>query len=289
MANVSDSPFSANTSGEADVDLIGVGRGFLLAAKLDDDDEPDGDGEFDLGEIPELTIEPSSEFIEHYSSRNGFRNLDKKILIQQKFDVRFRAQERNLRNAEIFFAAEAEAYTNPTIAGFVEHVMIAAVKLGRWYPIKNAAGVHARGIASADLLLEKDAATDVTLVEGTDYELDEAAGMVRFLTTATNIAEGNAVNATLTANPLADSTQRVPVQSVDGQWKVALRFIGTDPETGRKFELYIPKITLAADGSMPLITSGEEWMSLGFTGAAEKKDADTAIAYLTPLPEGGVT
>lgn len=282
MAEVSGAPFARNTTGVPSADEIVLSGGELFLSELTAAGAEDADGWANLGEVKELALEPTSEFLEHYSTRTGRRVLDKKILIQQKFDVRITLEAANERNASIFLQATPEALTNPAIAGFTEYAFIAAVELGRHYQLVNSAGVPVRGAASGALLLEKSGGPDVTLVEGTDYTFDSASGMVFFKTTAPNIADGNAVDATLTAAAGADATRRIPVQSRT-QVTVALKFIGVDGDSGRKFELYIPKITLAASGTFGLVTNNE-WLGMALAGAAEKKDATTAIAYISALP-----
>lgn len=282
MAEVSNAPFARRATGVPTADDILLGRGRLFLHELDSSFDEDGDGWAELGECPELVLEPSSEFIEHFSSRSGLRVLDKKILVQQKFDVRFALEEVNERNAALFFSATPEARTNAAVAGFTEYAWIAAVELGRWYQLKDSTGLEARGITAANLTLEKSGSPDVALVAGTDYELDTASGMVFFKSTAANCADGDTIDATLAAAAGADTTRRIPVQSRDSV-TVSLKFLGEDPDDGRKFELWIPKITIAASGGFNLI-SGNDWLRMGFTGAAEKKDADTAIAYISALP-----
>jgi hypothetical protein len=282
MAEVSGAPFARNTTGVPSADEIVLSGGELFLHELDADFDEDGDGWVNLGEVREFALEPTSEFLEHFSTRSGRRVLDKKILLQQKFDVRIGLEAANERNAAIFFQAEPEAITNPTVAGFSEYQWIPSVELGRYYQLVNSAGLPARGVTLGNLTLEKDAGTDVTLVSGTDYTLDTASGMVFFKTTAANIADGDPVNAALTAAAGADTTRRIPVQTRD-QVTVALKFLGVDGDSGRKFEFYIPKITLAASGAFGLVTNNE-WTQMSLTGAAEKKDADTEIAYISALP-----
>lgn len=287
MAEVSSSPFARRTTGVPTPADIILGRGKLYGAELTTAYAPDADGWFDLGECIEFALEPSSEFLEHYSSREGLRTLDKKILVQQKFDVRFVLQELHERNAALFLSATPASYTNAAIAGFTEYEMVSAVELGRYYDIVNSTSQRATGIDNTDLVVEKQGSPDVALVEGTDYTVQEAEGRIFFLSTASNIADGDKADVTLTANPAADTTRRIAVQSRDTV-TIALKFYGEDPGTGRKYELFIPKITLAPSGGLGLITA-QEWIQLAFTGAVEKKDADTAIAYVMALPAGGVT
>lgn len=361
MAEVSDAPFARNETGLPNAGDIILSGGQILLHELDDSFDEDGDGWADLGEIPELAIEPSTEFKEHYTTRTGKRVLNKKIPIQQKFDVRFALEEVNERNAALFFAATPEAETNAATAGFAEYEMIPAAKLGRRYQVKDSSGNKARGINPAKLVLEAQGATqvlasagrtltfatagdtitastgsfiddgfyvgrtlvvagtvsnngsytiiavtalvitvsqnltnegplnatatldsaDVTL-DSTDYSLESESGLVLIKATATHIAEGEPIDATLTADAGADTTRQIPVQTREAV-TVALMFIGNDGDNGRKYALVIPKISIAANGAFGLVTDND-WTRMTFTGAAEKKDADTPVAYFVALP-----
>jgi hypothetical protein len=287
MATVSGAPFSQNTTGTPNPDDYLLGRGELYLAELNTSDAPDANGWVHLGNCPMLELVPSSEFLEHFSSMSGTKTLDYKVLVQQKFDVKFSLEEVNETNAALFFSATAASYTNAAIAGFTEYAMITAVKKGRWYTIQNSSGQRAFGIDNTDLVVEKSGSPDTALVEGTDYEVDEVGGRIKFLSTGSTLSDGDQVDVTLTANASADSTRQIPVQSRTSV-TVALMFYGTNPKTSRKYELFIPKISLAADGGFGLI-SENNLVGMGFTGSAERKDASTYIATITSLPTGGVT
>lgn len=283
-------PFRPALTENTDPNDYLIGRGILRLAALNANDLPDEDGFFDVGNVPLIEFTPSTEFLEHFSSRSGLRSLDAKIPIEQKMDISFRLEEFNEKNGEMAFSGAAAAYTNASIAGFAEHIMITNVKLGRSYEIKSSTGQLAYGFNTADLLLEKDAAMDVPLVEGTDYTLDVQAGIVTFLLAAVNIADGDEVNATLTANPMAVATRKIDIQT-ETSLSFALLFVGENPRTGRKFKVYLHKVTIAADGAIGLITEGEV-AQLSFTGAAERVesiDVNSPVGYIIALPEGAAT
>lgn len=266
-----------------------VGRGVLRLAELGDDDLPSG-GFFDVGNCPEFTLTPSTEFLEHYSSRTGLRSLDAKIPIEQKMDITFKVQEFNEANGLMALQGTAAAYTNPAVAGFAEHVMIASVELGKTYQIVDSNGNPVIGFNKADLTLEKDDTMDVALVENIDFILDEQAGLVTFLLSASNIANGNAVNCTLAANAMAVNARKLGIQT-ETSLSFALLFIGENPRTGRKFKVYLHKVTIAADGAIGLITEGE-LAEITFTGAAERVEAVDAtypVGYVMALPETPTT
>lgn len=281
------SPFVRNATGTPNPDDYLLGKGEVYWAELTASDVPDANGFVHLGNCPEMTIIPSSEFLEHYSSMSSTKQLDQKILIQQKFDVSLRLEEMNEFNASLFFAATPAATTaNVAVAGFTAYAHTTAAKLGRWYPVVNSSGVRARGVTKANFTVTKTSGGGAMTL-GTDYEIDEAGGRIKFLSTGSVIVDGDSVTIALAANANADATREIPVQSRTSSVTGCLVFYGVSPKTGRKYELYIPKATVAAEGRFDMIS--EQLTSLSFTGSAEKKDTSTAIATITPLPAGGTS
>jgi hypothetical protein len=158
------------------------------------------------------------------------------------------------------------------------------------YPITAVSALEITvGGALTDEAAASSAATlnspDVVLVEGTDYELGSAEGEIFFLTTSAYASanDGVPIDVTLAARAGADTMRRIPVQS-RGEVTGALKFYGENPRDERKFLLYIPKVTINPDGELSLITA-QELTVIPFTGAAVKKDTNTAIAYLYALPD----
>lgn len=283
MAEVSGAPFARRLTGIPTADDIILGRGIVLGHELlTTTFLEDADGWFDLGECPEFAVEPTAEFVEHFSARAGKRVLDKKLVIQEKFEVRFGLEELNEKNFALYASATPESRTNAYTAGFTEYAMITAVELGRYYQIKNSSGVEARGITASDLTVEKSGAPDVAL-DSTDYELKDDSGMLFFKSTATHLADGDQVDVTLAAKAGADTLRRIPFQSRTRSVTIALKLLGEDPDSGRRYELWIPKITLAPAGAFNMI-SAQDWLRMGFVGSAEKRDSSTVVAYITPLP-----
>lgn len=365
MAEVSNAPFSRNTTGRPRPARYALGRGRASISFLDDDDNEDGDGWEHLGNMPQLTASLSQQFLDHFSSLAGLRDRDARIVIESLFDMKGQLEELNERTAALFLQSTPAEYVNPTIAGFAEREMVAAAKLGRYYPIVNGDGDQAFGVAAADVTVKQKATqvlaaagrtltfataddtitastgsfitdgyrvgqtlvvagtasnngnktiTDVTalvitvaenltdegplnatatlnatllLVEGTDYEVEEAEGEIFLLSTSTDIVEDDTLAVTLAANAAADSMRKIEVQSA-GEITAAFKFYGVNPRDGRKYLLHVFKATIAGDGDLGLIT-GQELVNVPITISAVKKDANTPIAVLYPLPTGGVT
>jgi hypothetical protein len=281
------SPFVRNATGTPNPDDYLLGKGEVYWSELTTADVPDANGFVHLGNCPELTIIPSSEFLEHYSSMSSTKQLDQKILIQQKFDVKLRLEEMNEFNASLFFAATPAATTaNVAVAGFTNYAMVTAPKKGRWYPIVNSSGVRARGVTSANLTVTKTSGAGAMTLN-TDYQVDEPGGRIKFLSTGAVIVDGDSVSVALAANANADATREIPVQSRTSSVTGCLVFYGVNPKTGRKYELLIPKVTLAAEGEFNMIS--EQLTSLSLSGSAERKDTSTYVATITALPAGGTS
>lgn len=128
---------------------------------------------------------------------------------------------------------------------------------------------------------------DTALVEDTDYECLEAEGEVFFLTTSTLVVDGDAIKATLTANASAEAMRKIEVDEA-GEITAAMRFVGENPRDGSKFLLWVPKVTITGDGDLALL-SEQDLIRVPLVFSAVKKDVNTPIATLYPLPAGGVT
>lgn len=260
-----------NTTGKPNTNDYSLGRGILYFSPLDSNGKP---GAWrDLGNAPEFTVTLESEELEHQSSRGGLKVTDKEVVISQSASCAFSLDELNHQNIAIFLSGDSVAsITNGTVAGFSEYQMITAVELGRWYDIVNASGVRCYDLtSSAGLTVEKSGAPDVLLVEGTDYEVDLKMGRIFFLSTAVNVAAGNAVDVTLAADATAKSINEVRAltkTNVIG----ALKFIRANPANNDKLEEWeFHKISLKPEGDLAMI--GDDWSKLGFTGTAEANSA----------------
>lgn len=281
MATVSGAPFARNLTGTPNPDDYLLGRGELYWSELTTADAPDANGYVHLGNCPMLELLPSSDFLEHYSSMSGTKALDYKVLIQQKFDLKFQLEELSETIAALFLAATPASYTNAAIAGWSNYAHNTAIKLGRWYPLQSSSGGRAYGVTAGNVTVTKTSGA-TPLVSGTDYELDTAGGRIKYLSTATVVVEGDSVSIALAAAAGADAVRQIPVQSRTTSVTGALTFYGVNPKTGRKFELFIPKVTLAAENALALVSN--DLTNMGFTGSAERKDTSTYIATITALP-----
>lgn len=267
-----------NITGLPNTGDYNLGRGTVYLATLTAGDKPDDNGWRDVGNCTEFNVSQETETLEHNSSRQGLQVVDKEVTLSQQMNIAFTLDEINDQNLALFMSGEAASHTNAAIAGFSNVVLSAAVALGRWYDLVNATGERAYDVDASDLTLE-EAGTPTTLVEGTDYTLDSKMGRVFILSTATNIAAGETLRATLTAAAGAQPVEEVRGLT-QGNLIVAVKFIAENPANNNKQrEFQFHKVTLVAEGDLSLI--GDEFQTMGFTGTVENAPlADPDAPYV---------
>jgi hypothetical protein len=269
-----------NTSGAPNTRDYVLGRGIVRLAKLTAAGLPDADGFRDLGNATEFNITVSSEDIRHQSSREQIKFTDKRCVISQEVGLAYILDEINFDNLADFFSGSTEVYDNPhdtTWANAEDALISSAVKLGAWYQLKDDTGarVYDLGAAGVTYVVEEDpAGTPQALVEGTDFEVDAEMGLIRFLPSSILVADGDVVGWNITAGASVaqdlDQVNALTEHDVTG----ALLFVQTNAcDEGNKSEYLFHKVSLSADGDLPLI--GDEFQTMSFTGVAEVNSAVT--------------
>lgn len=258
-----------NLTGSNDPDALLLGRGVIYIAELGAADSYNVASWRDLGNVTAFALNMTTEELKHQSSRSGLKVTDKKITLSQEIGFSFTLDHFNAQNLALALAATRSTHTNPAVAGVAEQVAkYTDVELGAWYDLTDADGDRIYDVETGDILLEKDAGMDVTLVEGTDYELDLVWGRFKLLSTAVNVAAGDEVNLTVTAEATASTPNEIRGLQ-DANQQFAVRFIGVNPaDDNKEYEVVIHKTTLTPDGDISLI--GDEFATMTFTGVCEE-------------------
>lgn len=259
-----------NSAGTPNTEDYNLGRGIVYFAPLSNSLP----GAYrDLGNAPEFNISIEVETVEHQSSREGLRTVDKEVVISQSVSLSVTIDELNFENLALFFSGGANSHTNASVAGFVEHQMITSASQGRWYDIVDSNNNRAYDVDVTDLVVEVGA---TPAVEGTDYTLDATMGRIFVRTGSTVITEGSDVDVTLTANGSAadvDEVRALTQSAVTG----ALKFISVNPAASdAKTEYQFHQVSLSAEGDFSLI--GDEFTTMQLNGVAERNataDADS--------------
>lgn len=272
-----------NLTGAPNTQDYVLGRGVIYLALLDDATGlPDADGFRDLGNAPEFTVTVETEDLRHQNSRDCIKFTDKRFVLSQEVGLSFQLDEtRNFQNISDFLSGSTEVYNNPHDATITDASVTLSVHLGSWYELRNAAGARVYNLDAAGLVytIEMDDTVDVLLVEGTDYEIDEQLGLVRFLPAAVNVAEGDPVVWNITTAATGGAIQDVDQVNALTRSEVSgcLLFVQDNAgDCGQKVEWRFHKVSLSAEGDLAQI--GDEVSVMNFTGVAEINNfvADTS-------------
>lgn len=270
----------SNSTGAPDTRDYTLGRGIVRLAALTAAGLPDLDGFRDLGNSPEFNITVSVEDVRHQSSRTQLKFTDKRCTVSQEVGLAFQLDEMNFENLADFFSGDTEVYDNPHDVIWANHedsLISSAVKMGNWYKLYDDDAVlehgpnriYDLGAPAVVFSFEEDpAGTPVPLVEGIDFEMDLEMGLVRMLPASILVTDGDAVGwiISVAASSPQDLDQVNALTRADVVG--ALLFIQTNAcDSGNKSEYTFHKVSLSADGDLPLI--GDEIEVASFTGVAE--------------------
>jgi hypothetical protein len=263
-----------------------LGKGKILFGLINDvTGLVDKDGLRDLGNAPAFTASVEVEKRDHKNSRDCLAFVDATFVTSQKINLSFQLDEINFENLSAFFSGETSTYDNPHDVTHTDVSISLMTNLGRWYELRKANGDRVYNLNAAGVVftIEKDAATDVLLVEGTDYEIDKRLGLVFFKTTAVNIAEGDPSIWTITTGATTpkdlDQVRTLQVSQVVG----TLVFVQDNAnDCGQKSEYRFHRVQLTGDGELSMI--GDEEMVASFAGVAginSLVDADSPVGIRT--------
>lgn len=273
-----------NLTGIPTSDEYYLGRGILYVAELDANGKPKGYR--DLGNTPGFKITVEGETLEHQSSRSGLKKTDVEIQISQKLTLGLTLENFSHENLVLLFSGAKADHTNVSVAGFVEHEMVAAgtIELGRYYDLVNSSGERAYDIDAANLTVKTTNATPVTLVKDTDYTVDTEFGRIFLLSSSTALATaiGNSegLDVTLTADAGAKDVHEVQALKSTAV-TCALKFIGENPANdNKKVEVQIHQVKLKPSGDFNFIS--DELATCELSGVAEENTgADAASPTMT--------
>ncbi len=270
-----------NNTGAPNTRDYTLGRGIVRLAALTAAGLPDSDGFRDLGNSPEFNITVAVEDVRHQSSRTQLKFTDKRCTISQEVGITFILDEMNFQNLSDFFSGSTEVYDNPHDVIWSTHedsIITSSLKVGNWYQLfddDSGAAEHGLnriydlGAAGVVFSVEEDpAGVPVPLVSGVDYEVDLEMGLIRFLPASVLVTDGDTVGWALT---VAASTPQ-DLDQVNALIRAdvvgALLFVQTNAcDEGNKSEYLFHKVSVSADGDLPLI--GDEIQQASFTGVAE--------------------
>ena len=256
-----------NTTGLPNPGDYLLGGGCLFGALVDATTQLPTGGWLDLGNSPSFSLSVESETQEHDSSRTGIRETDLEITTKQKVSIAFTLDEINDYNLAMFLGGTEASYTNPGRTYTATNLQLSAsVTLGTWIDIVDNTGARMYDLKATPTFREVSGPT--ALVADTDYTLDSKWGRIFLKTTATNIADGEALDYSYT--PAGTEVQTLDeVRALGGgEQERALLFIGENAQGAKQTEYQFHRVVVTADGELDLI--GEDFAEMSFTGSVKK-------------------
>ncbi|QJI52240.1 structural protein [Cronobacter phage JC01] len=263
-----------------------VGRGSLYFNKFKKNSNTPETGELYFGNTPEFTITSDSETLDHYSSEQGMRNLDARVMLEYTPGGSFTCDEINADNLALHFLGENTNITQLQMTDRKE--IIPVLKRARYYQLGiddvTPSGVRNINnlqivVASVDSSISLGAG-DVTSIPGAtvlpadNYEVDLANGRIYIEPDASAVgAEGMQAAVQYDVDPQVRNMVIGKADMIYG----SLRFISDNPVGGNK-DYFFPKVALTPDGDYAL--KGDDWQVMSFTFSAMKLNSRTAYMYI---------
>lgn len=224
-------------------------------------------GEFKyMGNTPAVALAASTTKLDHFSSDRGLRVKDKSVVLEVNYTGTLETDNMNFGNLAKFFMGSTSTVSQSSNTGISEGWLTVAAKTLLQLGVTDA---NPQGVRNVTSVVVVNGA--VTLVLGTDYELDEATGTIHMLTAQTEV----------------DATYDVPAatweRTVSGGTEVkgALKIISYNPE-GTKKDILLPYVTLSPNGDLAL--KGDDWLKASFNLEVLALNSTTAAVYIDGRP-----
>lgn len=231
-------------------------------------------GEIELGNCPEVTVTISTEKAEHFSSMTGLREKDASVVVQIDRTGTLVCDNMKASNRALWLSGTATAMsqTATPVTGEMRTVMP-----GRFYQL-GATAANPLGVRNVTGVTVKDEPGTTTYVAGTDYNVDLETARVQ-------IIDGGAITGPEEVQfgytPVAATFERVTTGSAS-EIRGALRIV-SDNATGGDTDFYMPRVSLAPDGDLPIIAEGTDYVSMSF-GLEVLKPANAEAIYCDGRP-----
>lgn len=231
-------------------------------------------GEIELGNCPEVTITISTEKAEHFSSMTGLREKDASVVVQIDRTGTLVCDNMKASNRALWMSGTATAMSQSAtpVTGEMRTVMP-----GRFYQL-GASSANPLGVRNVTAVTVKDEPGTTTYVAGTDYNVDLETARVQ-------IIDGGAItgpeDVQFGYTPVAATFERVTTGSAS-EIRGALRIV-SDNATGGDADWFMPRVSLAPDGDLPIIAEGTDYVSMSF-GLEVLKPANAEAIYCDGRP-----
>ena len=253
-------------------DDITLGRGelyffpFLVGTTT-----PSSDGRY-FGNTPGFNLSASVEKLAHFSADRGLKVKDRNVTLSVDYTGTMECDNINADNLALFFMGGKSTVIQGALTAQTETFAGGTLSAGAYIQlgVTDANPQGHRDVTVSGVTLDGTA-----LVLGTDYELDEAAGMVHLL-----LGPGMVVDPIVVSFAVA-ATARERVISAGTEAKGVLKLVSFNPE-GTKRDYLLPSVTITPNGDFAL--KGDDWQVMSFNLEVLAKNSTTAAVYIDGRP-----
>ena len=281
-----------------------IGRGIMRFDLFDESGNASGRYR-DLGNATAFGLNLEEEILDHEASLAGLKKIDASVTLSKSLKGTFILDELTSENQQLFYSGDlierAQATLSRDGASVENEINLVVVRdsAGHWMPLYydtdtgapvprfDVRGTKLRGyrvtIDRVDINL---GASD--LVRGTDWELDEDAGLFQPLKGgALDLGSDTDVELDIAFAALSDATgKNNKIREIRPLERTVVRgrllFVGENAQTGEKVEIFLNKVKLQADGDNQFI--GDDFSELPFALTAEADDALAPTGRITRIP-----
>jgi hypothetical protein len=255
----------SSTTPNADNLLLGAGE--VLFSRFD------ASGTFSnkwrhLGNVDKLDFSPSADKKDKITSMTGLRALLASTITSVNLEISMELNEFHPSNLALALLGDQADFTQADLSRVDAEINGGVLlEFDVWYPLL-AADEDEEPALNPFVLQLKQGAT--VLVEGDDYEVNRAAGLVRILSTASTATE--AITIWTGSIPPYDATtglQKVSMLS-NGQIRGRLMFVAAeDLLAGPKYNALFYKVQMVPDGALSFISDDYAAFTLKATVLAD--------------------
>lgn len=226
-----------------------------------------------IGNTPEFSLSIESEELDHFSSDEGIREKDDSVPLEVNRTGSLTTDNIVADNVAMFFFGSTEMVTQTTVASSTE--TLEDINSGFSYRLgqttNNPTGYF--GISEVGFSVMIGA---TTLVEGTDYEMNYAAGVLTFLKSSSVATDGEDAEVTFEVS----ASTRARVISGSDPVEGAMMYITSNPK-GEDCVFYLPYIKVTPNGDYAL--KGDDWQQIPMSLEVLKPNNGEAI-YRDNMP-----
>lgn len=277
------------SSGLANPNDYLVGRGVVYFAEHDPVTSRPLTGYRDLGNCPDFMVSMDAQTLDHFSSRQSIKFLDRQVLISQAMKLSVDLDEVNHDNLALWMSGSTAArsgYNGPAVASPTDNIAPGTTGTGilvggRWYDLFKTPdpGTNLTTNFFDDRIYDIGTCTIVGGTSPTidvDFKLDHKMGRIYIIKGGTLDGEDTAT-VEIAVNAAADSEYEEVRAFTQAPLRGSLKFICLNPSNQNQLlEFEFHKVQLKGQGDFSLIS--DTWTTMKLVGAAERNPVQSSLS-----------